>query len=402
MEENKKTSLEELFLSAIIFAVTVAFASLGGYFSYFEGTELIRTVCVGAIMGFCMIFTLEFVRMKDLFMPGMRGAQRFMTIIYVVMMLLGVIGARLSPLIIPLGALVLMILFLSSPIVAMAALFSAASVMLCVGRLHAGYVFDLIIPVFAMLILFSKESSSPSRVSLSHQLKKLLLVAIARGVCTIVFVIAAGGAGKRTVIAALIGIILDLVLSAVFLRVLTYYRFQSVTGRYEQINDPEFELLLELKQANHDEYMIAVHSAMLCMKVAKEMGARVQLCKCLGYYHRIGVLENDAKGMSPVIAEEYRFPAAAVELIDEYCMAGELPVKNTETIICIMANDIVASIRYLVGKNQAMPDTEKVIDLVLQKRYDAGIFDGCNMTVGNYRKLKECFKKEKLYYDFLR
>jgi hypothetical protein len=44
----------------------------------------------------------------------------------------------------------------------------------------------------------------------------------------------------------------------------------------------------------------------------------------------------------------------------------------------------------------------KVIDLVFKKKYEAGIFDSCPMTVGDYRKLKECFEKEQLYYDFLR
>ena len=59
MEESKITSLEEIIISALLFVVTVAFAVLGGYFAYFEGKELVRTVCVGGVMGLCMIFTLE-------------------------------------------------------------------------------------------------------------------------------------------------------------------------------------------------------------------------------------------------------------------------------------------------------------------------------------------------------
>ena len=402
MEKNKITTLEELIISVLMFVVTVAIVTLGGYFAYFTGTELIRTVCVGAVMGLCMVFTLEFVRMKDLFSPGMRRAQRYMLAAYTVLMLISVIGARLSPLIIPVGALVLIILFISSPLVALSSLFSAAALMLCVGRLHSGYAFDMILPVFGMIILFSGEGSCPSRVSAAHQIKKLLLVVLSALVCTVVFVAAAGGAGKGTLFAALIGIALDLVLSIVFLRVFSYYRYESMTGRYEQINDPEYELLLELKRVNNDEYQIAIHCAMLCMKVAKEMGADVRLSKCLGYYHRIGVLEDDAKNLSPVIAKEHRFPAAAVELIEEYCDAGQEDVRHAETVICIIANDIVASIKYLMDKNADMPDTGKLIDLVFKKRYEAGIFDHCPMSVGEYRKLKNCFEKEKLYYDFLR
>ena len=402
MEESKITSLEEIIISALLFIITVAFSALGGYFAYFEGKELVRTVCVGGVMGFCMIFTLEYVRLKNLFSPGMRRAQRYMLMAYTVLMIFSVSGARLSPLVIPVGAMVLIILFISSPLVALSSLFCAAALMLCLGRLHAGYVFDLIIPVFGMLILFSREGSFPSHVSALHHIKQLLLVALSRAVCSIVFVATAGGANRTTLIAAIIGIVLDLVLSIIFLRVYSYFRYESVTGRYEQINDPEYDLLMELKKKNNEEYLIAIHCAMLCMRVAKEMGADVQPCKCLGYYHRIGVLENDAKNLSALIAREHKFPAHALELIEEYCEAPQRPVRNTETVICILANDIVASIRYLVEKNAALPDTSKVIDLVFKKKYEAGIFDSCPMTVGDYRKLKECFEKEQLYYDFLR
>ncbi|MBR6329841.1 MAG: hypothetical protein IKR68_09380 [Lachnospiraceae bacterium] len=182
---------------------------------------------------------------------------------------------------------------------------------------------------------------------------------------------------------------------------LLHLRFKRDDATYEKINDPEYELLMELKKNHKEEYYVALHSAVLCHRIATAMDLDPGLCRCLGYYHRIGVLDGNALS-SGAIAGVNAFPAAAVRLIEEYNgPSGESPA-HIETVITRLANDIVSSIRYLASKGSKDIDYEKIITFIFRKKAEAGFFDKCKAGPGEIRALMEHFIKEKLYYDFLR
>lgn len=160
---------------------------------------------------------------------------------------------------------------------------------------------------------------------------------------------------------------------------------------YERINDPEYAIIMELKNTDKNEYLNAIHTAYLSDKVATGLGRDRRICKCLGYYHRVSISKLSS------------FPPDALSMLKLYKQSATNPPVAGEIVICTLAADIISSMRILLQrKPDEKLDHEKIIEYVFEKRRAKGFFSNCDMTMNELRKMKDCFKEEKLYYDFLR
>ncbi|MGN1150875.1 MAG: hypothetical protein ACI4SN_01805, partial [Lachnospiraceae bacterium] len=121
--------------------------------------------------------------------------------------------------------------------------------------------------------------------------------------------------------------------------------------KYMEINDPECPLLVQLKDMSKEEYYRAVHTAYLSDKIARRLKLDDAAVKACGYYHRIGKLkgENTWENVE-AICEEYQFPPRARQILKEYVDPGE-KIVSVDTCVVLFADNIVASILYLVAKN---------------------------------------------------
>ncbi len=194
-----------------------------------------------------------------------------------------------------------------------------------------------------------------------------------------------------------------------FLLLFLLYYSKSVVhkyrDKYQQINDQDFSLLNELKQKNEKEYYHAIHTAYLCDKVARKIGADNYLAKAGGYYHKIGILRGESESVlehTIKITEENKFPPMLLELFYEF---GDkhTTVKKKETAIVILADAVISSITFLMAKdNKAVIQYEQIIDIVFKQKMTGNLFAECELTLKELNQIRNILIGEKLYYDFLR
>ncbi len=173
--------------------------------------------------------------------------------------------------------------------------------------------------------------------------------------------------------------------------------------KYMDINDPEFPLLVQLKDMSKEEYYHAIHTAYLSDRIARRLGLDDAAAKACAYYQRIGKLrgENTWENVS-AICNEYHFPPNTKKILKEYVDESE-KIVSKETVVVLFADCIVSSILYLFEKDPtAQLDYAQIIDTVFQKKLETDELWGSEISLGQIRSMQKIFVEEKLYYDFLR
>lgn len=165
--------------------------------------------------------------------------------------------------------------------------------------------------------------------------------------------------------------------------------------KYLDLNDTENPLLAEYRNASRENYMHSIHTAYFCERIANKLSLNGETLKCVGYYHRLC-------GENPKVLEEQSFPAEASGILREY-LDKKADVKGKETAVLICSDACVNTIQQLVAKSNGKKlDYDYIIDRLFQHFAEDGTFDKCEITVREIEMMREIFKKEKLYYDFLR
>lgn len=173
--------------------------------------------------------------------------------------------------------------------------------------------------------------------------------------------------------------------------------------KYMDINDPEFPLLVQLKEMSKEEYYHAVHTAYLSDRIAKRLNLDDAAAKACGYYHRIGRLrgENTWENVS-AICNEYHFPSNTRKILKEYVDESE-KVVSKETIVVLFADCIVSSILYLFQKDpKAKLDYAQIVNTVFNKKLETDELWENEISLAQITAMKKIFIEENLYYDFLR
>ncbi len=173
--------------------------------------------------------------------------------------------------------------------------------------------------------------------------------------------------------------------------------------KYMDINDPEFPLLVQLKDMSKEEYYHAIHTAYLSDRIARRLGFDDAAAKACAYYHRIGKLRGDNTWENvSAVCSEYHFPPNTKKILKEYVDESE-KIVSRETTVVLFADCIVSSIQYLFEKDpKAKLDYVQIIDTVFQKKMETDELWGNEISLAQIHEMKKIFIEEKLYYDFLR
>ena len=173
--------------------------------------------------------------------------------------------------------------------------------------------------------------------------------------------------------------------------------------KYMEINDPEFPLLVQLKDMSKEEYYHAIHTAYLSDRIARRLGLDDAAAKACAYYQRIGKLRGDNTWENvSAICNEYHFPSNTKKILKEYVDDSE-KIVSKETIVVLFADCIVSSILYLFEKDpKAELDYAQLVDTVFQKQLETDELWGNEISLAQIHEMKKIFVEEKLYYDFLR
>ena len=202
---------------------------------------------------------------------------------------------------------------------------------------------------------------------------------------------------------AAINAFLSFLIMTFALKYVSYHILHKNRDKYQEINDPEYALLTELKKTSQRSYYHAVHTAYFSEKIARRIGADEMLAKAGGYYHKIGKMRgsNNLKNALE-IAKEYHFPPQLVQLLKEYGGKNTI-LRSKEAAIVVLSDAMVSSVMFLFEKDKnAVLDYGQIVSVVFKKQMDSGLLDYCDLTMDQLRQIRTMFTEETLYYDFLR
>ncbi len=204
------------------------------------------------------------------------------------------------------------------------------------------------------------------------------------------------------IIDPLVGLITDLVLAAAFLIIAEHRIVFRYKDKYIEMVDPEYELLMRLKNENRPEYKRAIHCAYLCDRIADKMELNRILLKGAGFYHRIGVIsdkDGSIEDNSVHMLEENLFPPQLTALVREYGNPDRKAV-SVEASVLMISDRVIDTIMKTASSDTINYD--EVIDKVYSSYVLNGILKNTMMSYHDMNRLIGYMKEEKLYYDFLR
>lgn len=199
-----------------------------------------------------------------------------------------------------------------------------------------------------------------------------------------------------------LNVIISLILLLILLKVYSGMEIFKYRIKYLEINDQEFELLVNIKEKDKNAYYRAVHAAYFSERIAQALSLDADAAKTAAYYANAGILYKEPEKDLEDAFVSYGFPPYARQLL------RELTGKNTgilhkEAAVVYMADAVISSILYLFEKKQdTKTDYAAVIETVFQKKWESGSLKNSELTFAEWNRMKKIFKEEKLYYDFLR
>ncbi|MDF2908268.1 MAG: hypothetical protein K0R34_3589 [Herbinix sp.] len=171
-------------------------------------------------------------------------------------------------------------------------------------------------------------------------------------------------------------------------------RIIGTSSSYDVLCSQDNELLMRLKQHSEALYAHALNIADLSARAAKLIGASEQIAKAGGLYHEIGKLNGKnyiEEGL--IIAEEYAFPRELKAILREHNIKYDKP-SSLEAAIVMLSDSVVSTIEYIEKTDERKHTTNKIIDNIFQMRMEKGTFDGVNLSLKDFKLLKEFYQKE--------
>ncbi len=401
---NENSSAKRIkLLYSVMFSLTGLLVLVFSYITDKSIEAIIRNTIVSLMMSGTVIFMLldASARGREGFMYDNYDRRDRFVIVYFVGLVLSLVLSLVPNQFWPYLAVFVMLSLLSNCEIGLATgvVFVSLSVML---EESGGYseLFMYVLAGIVAIAMFRdlKENSSiglPTFVSLFMQ--AVLLVAfnvlfLNRTLSFNLFVLPA------------LNLMLNLIILLLFLNLFGVYVIRKSNDMYMEINDPEFHLLVELKEKDKDEYYRAIHTAYLAERIALGLGFNARAVKTCSYYHRIGATDGKLKWEEvKQIYEDNNFPTEAVELLHEYTESSKGSVKSKESLAVMLSETVIASIMYLIKKDKDIKiDYDQLIDSVLDKKIGEGQLKDFDVTFREFDGIRKILKKEKLYYDFLR
>lgn len=199
-----------------------------------------------------------------------------------------------------------------------------------------------------------------------------------------------------------LNVIISLILLLILLKVYSGMEIFKYRIKYLEINDQEFELLVNIKEKDKNAYYRAVHAAYFSERIAQALSLDADAAKTAAYYANAGILYKEPEKDLEDAFVSYGFPPYARQLLRE--LTGKNSgIRHKEAAVVYMADAVISSILYLFEKKQdTKTDYAAVIETVFQKKWESGSLKNSELTFAEWNRMKKIFKEEKLYYDFLR
>ena len=395
--ENKKK--EPVYLvNSILVVITVLLVTAGGFLKHAGGAELLRNAILAGTGAFltCFLFLSEKDRLSEKNASPARTS-RF-AISYGICLAVSLCCAFLPP-----AGWPFLVVFV------MMSLFGGFLPGICGGISFLTFSVLLAgadISIFALYVLTGLLGACLfSRLDEKYRIALPLFVSLsflfaAETACVVLF--ANETLKWELFLIPTLNVIISLILLLILLKVYSGMEIFKYRIKYLEINDQEFELLVNIKEKDKNVYYRAVHAAYFSERIAQALSLDADAAKTAAYYANAGILYKEPEKDLEKEFVSYGFPPYARQLL------RELTVKNTgirhkEAAVVYMADAVISSILYLFEKKQdTKTDYAAVIETVFQKKWESGSLKNSELTFAEWNRMKKIFKEEKLYYDFLR
>lgn len=395
--ENKKK--EPVYLvNSILVVITVLLVTAGGFLKHAGGAELLRNAILAGTGAFltCFLFLSEKDRLSEKNASPARTS-RF-AVSYGICLAVSLCCAFLPPAGWPfLVVFVMMSLFCGFlPGICGGISFLTFSVLLAGAD----------ISIFALYVLTGLLGACLfSRLDEKYRIALPLFVSLsflfaAETACVVLF--ANETLKWELFLIPALNVIISLILLLILLKVYSGMEIFKYRIKYLEINDQEFELLVNIKEKDKNVYYRAVHAAYFSERIAQALSLDADAAKTAAYYANAGILYKEPEKDLEKEFVSYGFPPYARQLLRE--LTGKnTGIRHKEAAVVYMADAVISSILYLFEKKQdTKTDYAAVIETVFQKKWESGSLKNSELTFAEWNRMKKIFKEEKLYYDFLR
>lgn len=160
--------------------------------------------------------------------------------------------------------------------------------------------------------------------------------------------------------------------------------------RLEQLGREDFSLQVQMKEKLPGRYAHCMTVANLAKYAAGEARIDAQLTYVGGLYHEIGRLRGkDYLKGNREIADEYSFPDALLNVIEEHCVVRQ-HAKTREGSIVMLADSVISMLEQLeIQKKQIAP--AEVVKQVFRLRLEKGALAESELTLKEYAILLNAF-----------
>lgn len=168
----------------------------------------------------------------------------------------------------------------------------------------------------------------------------------------------------------------------------------GIRTSYEILCNPENDLLKRMKQSSEELYQHSLYISDLSYRAALKIGADDLITKAGGLYHEIGKMNSSnyiEEGL--IIAEEYSFPKELTLILKEHNIKYEKPT-TIESVIVMLSDHLVSTIDYIEKSGDHKFTRNKIIDNLFQMRMEKGTFDAANISLKDFKRLKDFYQKE--------
>lgn len=404
MEEGKPQKQKKERSNTTLIAVVLVFLTVSatGAFSFLRNmstTDLIRNLVISCVGGLLVIFLMAQARYyKEYDYDNDEKEGRFLAM-YLLGLVMAVACAFLPP-----SGWPFLVVFVSL------ALFSNSLIGLASGTLLLTVTMMLSAAPMAMFVMYFvcglvgvslfRKLDDNYKIGIPLLISVMLLTVVETA-CVVIY--ANETLKPELFMIPMMNVVMSLILLLIILKVfsaLVIYRYRD---KYMEINDPECELLVEMKNKSKESYYQAVHTAYFCDRIARRLNLDADATKAGGYYHKIGMIKDDNSFEQVAeIAIQYMFPPMTGRILQEF-LDKKTPITKKETAVLLMSDAVVSSILFLFSKEPSGTiDYEQVIDTVFKKKLETAVLKDCEISMAELTLMKKIFKEEKLYYDFLR
>lgn len=400
MADDKMTKKNRTGICALIlFFVTVAGVSLLCFLKGYARIDMLRNVVLSGIGCFAMLFTLVLATEKHLYEYDNEEHLLRFAGLYTICFVLAAACSYLPSAGWPFLTVFVLLSLFSNTLIGIC----AGGFLLAMSVLMAGSGID----VFVLYLTCGMVGAGLfKRLNDKEKLIVPVLLSVAFllvGETACVVIYANQTLRWELFLVPFMNVIINILLLFILLKFFSNLVIYKYRDKYMEINDQECALLVELKAYSKEEYYRGVHTAYFCDRIAKKLNLDADAAKAGGYYHRIGILQGEvALDKTEELIKPYGFPPAARRLLTEYLSPGNT-LKSKEAAVLLLSDAVISSVLQLIAEDTGKQiDYDVLIEKLFQEKMESSVLEECNITMGELTEMKNTFKEEKLYYDFLR